>query len=39
MGYRWYDAHNIKPMFEFGYGLSCTSRIRGCRCRSNGTVH
>ncbi|AJK50685.1 glycoside hydrolase family 3 C-terminal domain-containing protein [Burkholderia plantarii] len=24
MGYRWYDAKNIKPMFEFGYGLSYT---------------
>jgi beta-glucosidase len=24
MGYRWYDAKNIAPMFEFGYGLSYT---------------
>ncbi|CAB3714582.1 beta-glucosidase [Paraburkholderia rhynchosiae] len=24
MGYRWYDARNITPMFEFGYGLSYT---------------
>jgi beta-glucosidase len=24
MGYRWYDANNITPMFEFGYGLSYT---------------
>jgi len=24
MGYRWYDARNIKPMYEFGYGLSYT---------------
>jgi beta-glucosidase len=24
MGYRWYDAKNIQPMFEFGYGLSYT---------------
>lgn len=22
MGYRWYDAKNVKPMFEFGFGLS-----------------
>jgi beta-glucosidase len=24
MGYRWYDTKNIRPMFEFGYGLSYT---------------
>lgn len=24
MGYRWYDAQGIKPLFAFGYGLSYT---------------
>ena len=24
MGYRWYDAKNIAPLFEFGHGLSYT---------------
>jgi beta-glucosidase len=24
MGYRWYDANNVKPAFAFGYGLSYT---------------
>jgi beta-glucosidase len=24
IGYRWYDSQNIKPLFEFGYGLTYT---------------
>src|SRR6185437_13731281 len=25
VGYRWYDARNITPLFQFGYGLSYTT--------------
>ena len=25
MGYRWFDAHKVAPLFEFGFGLSYTS--------------
>jgi beta-glucosidase len=42
VGYRWYDAKNLTPLYPFGYGLSYTSfrfsdlRVDGSTLRENG---
>lgn len=39
VGYRYYDKHNIKPLFEFGYGLSYTTfEYSGLKIKQTGEM-